>query len=119
MVAAAIVRLAAYLLLTRMHERYMFLALASFAPLVFVRRLRLVYFGLSALFVLTSGTRTPSSTRSGRTVVDVKRFPHRAVVPLAPRQLRNRHLAEEAVVDRRRRDRSPRGLARHPLGERI
>ena len=51
-VAAATVALLAYVLLTRMHERYMFVALATFAPLVIVRPLRLVYAGLSALFLL-------------------------------------------------------------------
>jgi hypothetical protein len=52
MVAAASSSLLAYTLLTRMHERYMFLALASLAPLVFVRPLRLAYVALSGLFVL-------------------------------------------------------------------
>jgi Gpi18-like mannosyltransferase len=51
-VAAAIVSLLAYTLLTRMHERYMFLALACLAPLVFMRPLRLAYAGLSGLFIL-------------------------------------------------------------------
>ena len=51
-VAAATVALLAFALLTRMHERYMFLALAVFAPLVFLRPLRYVYAALSALFVL-------------------------------------------------------------------
>jgi Gpi18-like mannosyltransferase len=51
-VAAAIVSLLAYTLLTRMHERYMFLALAGLTPLVFVRQLRLALAGLSALFIL-------------------------------------------------------------------
>jgi Gpi18-like mannosyltransferase len=51
-VAAASTSLLAYALLTRMHERYMFLSLAVLAPLVFERRLRLALAGLSALFVL-------------------------------------------------------------------
>jgi Gpi18-like mannosyltransferase len=51
-VAAAIVSLLAYTLLTRMHERYMFLALAALAPLVFIRPLRWALAGLSGLFVL-------------------------------------------------------------------
>src|SRR5947208_2818608 len=51
-VAAAIVSLLAYALLTRMHERYMFLSLASLAPLAFLRPVRLVLVGLSGLFVL-------------------------------------------------------------------
>ena len=51
-VAAATVALLAYVLLTRMHERYMFLSLATLAPLVFLRPLRLAYAGLSCLFVL-------------------------------------------------------------------
>jgi Gpi18-like mannosyltransferase len=50
--AAAVVALLAYVLLTRMHERYMFASLACLAPLVFVRPLRLAYAGLSALFLL-------------------------------------------------------------------
>ena len=51
-IAAASVSLLAYSLLTRMHERYMFLALAALAPLVFMRPLRLAYAALSGLFVL-------------------------------------------------------------------
>jgi Gpi18-like mannosyltransferase len=51
-VAAASISLLAFAFLTRMHERYMFLALATLAPLVIVRAFRLVYAGLSALFVL-------------------------------------------------------------------
>jgi Gpi18-like mannosyltransferase len=51
-VASAVLSLLAFTLLTRMHERYMFLALAGLAPLLFVRRLRLVYAALSGLFVL-------------------------------------------------------------------
>jgi hypothetical protein len=52
LVAAACSSLLAYTLLTRMHERYMFLSLAVLAPLVFERRLRLALAALSALFVL-------------------------------------------------------------------
>ena len=51
-VAAATVSLLAYTFLTRMHERYMFLALAALAPLVFIRPLRWALAGLSGLFVL-------------------------------------------------------------------
>jgi hypothetical protein len=51
-VGAAVVSLLAYTLLTRMHERYMFLSLATLAPLVFLRQLRLAYAALSALFIL-------------------------------------------------------------------
>lgn len=51
-IAAAVVGLLAFAVLTRMHERYLFLSLAALAPLVFDRRLRLAYVGLSALFVL-------------------------------------------------------------------
>jgi hypothetical protein len=51
-VAAATVSLLAFALLTRMHERYMFYALAFLAPLVFVRALRLAFAGLSGLYVL-------------------------------------------------------------------
>ena len=51
-VAAAVVSLLAYTLLTRMHERYMFYSLAYLAPLLFVRPLRFVYAGLSGLFIL-------------------------------------------------------------------
>jgi Gpi18-like mannosyltransferase len=51
-VAAAIVSVLAYALLTRMHERYLFLSLACLSPLVFVRQLRLAFAGLSGLFVL-------------------------------------------------------------------
>ena len=52
MVASAAVSLLSYVVLTRMHERYMFLSLACLAPLVFVRRLRWSFAALSALFVL-------------------------------------------------------------------
>jgi Gpi18-like mannosyltransferase len=52
MVAAAVVSVLAYALLTRMHERYMFLSLACLSPLAFIRPLRLVLAGLSGLFVL-------------------------------------------------------------------
>lgn len=52
MVAAAVVSVLAYALLTRMHERYMFLSLACLSPLIFIRPLRLVLAGLSGLFVL-------------------------------------------------------------------
>src|SRR5947208_9319069 len=51
-VAAAVVSILAYALLTRMHERYMFLSLACLAPLAFLRPLRLALAGLSGLFVL-------------------------------------------------------------------
>ncbi len=51
-VAAAVSGLLAYALLTRMHERYMFTSLVCFAPLLFVRQLRLTYAVLSGLFLL-------------------------------------------------------------------
>ena len=51
-VAAAVVSLLAYTLLTRMHERYMFLSLACLAPLAFARPLRFAYAALCGLFVL-------------------------------------------------------------------
>ena len=51
-IGAAVVSLLAYTLLTRMHERYMFLSLATLAPLAFLRPLRLAYAALSALFIL-------------------------------------------------------------------
>ena len=51
-VGAAVVGLLAYTLLTRMHERYMFVSLACLAVLVFVRPLRLSYAALSGLFLL-------------------------------------------------------------------
>jgi Gpi18-like mannosyltransferase len=51
-VAAACTALLAYTFLTRMHERYLFAALAVLMPLVFERRLRWALGGLSALFVL-------------------------------------------------------------------
>src|SRR5215211_5005123 len=52
MVTAAIVSLLAYTLLTRMHERYMFVSLACLSPLIFVRQIRLAFAALSTLFVL-------------------------------------------------------------------
>jgi Gpi18-like mannosyltransferase len=51
-VSAAVVALLGYVVLTRMHERYMFYALVGLAPVIFVRQLRLAYAGLSALFIL-------------------------------------------------------------------
>ena len=51
-VAAAAVSLLAFLTLTRMHERYMFLALICLAPLVVYRGLRWWYAALCGLFVL-------------------------------------------------------------------
>ncbi len=50
--AAGIVSLLAFVLLTRMHERYMFYSLAFLAPLVFVRPLRVAFAALSVLFVV-------------------------------------------------------------------
>jgi dolichyl-phosphate-mannose-protein mannosyltransferase len=50
--AAGIVSLLAFVLLTRMHERYMFYSLAFLTPLVFVRPLRLAFVALSGLFVV-------------------------------------------------------------------
>jgi dolichyl-phosphate-mannose-protein mannosyltransferase len=51
-VAAAGTSLLAFSVLTRMHERYMFYALAFFAPLVFIRPLRFAYTALSGLYVV-------------------------------------------------------------------
>ena len=51
-VGAAVTGLLAYTLLTRMHERYMFVALACLAVLAFARPLRLSYAALSGLFLL-------------------------------------------------------------------
>jgi hypothetical protein len=65
-VAAAAVSLLAFLTLTRMHERYMFLALVCLAPLVVYRGLRWWYAALCALFVvnlwLPYGSQWTSST---------------------------------------------------------
>src|SRR5215211_6572298 len=52
MVTAASVSLLAYTLLTRMHERYMFVSLACLSPLIFVRQIRLAFAALSTLFVV-------------------------------------------------------------------
>jgi Gpi18-like mannosyltransferase len=51
-VAAAATSLLAFTVLTRMHERYMFYALAFLAPLIFIRPVRIVYGVLSGLFFL-------------------------------------------------------------------
>jgi Gpi18-like mannosyltransferase len=51
-VTTAVVSLLAFTLLTRVHERYMFLSLVCLAPLVFARPLRLAYVALSGLFVV-------------------------------------------------------------------
>jgi Gpi18-like mannosyltransferase len=50
--AAATLAVLAFAVLTRMHERYVFTALAMCAPLVFTRPMRLAYAGLSAVFVV-------------------------------------------------------------------
>ncbi|HEX6679600.1 MAG TPA: hypothetical protein VF063_03035 [Gaiellaceae bacterium] len=50
--AAAVVSLIGFLTLTRMHERYMFLALVCLTPLVVNRALRPWYAALSLLFVV-------------------------------------------------------------------
>jgi dolichyl-phosphate-mannose-protein mannosyltransferase len=50
--AAGVTSLLAFVLLTRMHERYMFYSLALLAPLVFLRPLLLAFAALSGLFVL-------------------------------------------------------------------
>lgn len=52
LLAAAVTSLLGYTLLTRMHERYVFIALALFAPLAFTRPLRRTYCLLSALLLL-------------------------------------------------------------------
>jgi Gpi18-like mannosyltransferase len=51
-VGAAVESLLGYTFLTRMHERYLFLTLACLAPMLFVKRLRLIYAALSGLFLL-------------------------------------------------------------------
>jgi dolichyl-phosphate-mannose-protein mannosyltransferase len=51
-IGAAAVSLLAFALLTRMHERYMFYALAFLAPVVFLRPVRLVFAALSGLFAV-------------------------------------------------------------------
>ena len=51
-VGSALISLLAFAFLTRMHERYMFLALATLAPLAVNRALRLAYAALSALFLI-------------------------------------------------------------------
>jgi Gpi18-like mannosyltransferase/putative flippase GtrA len=50
--AAGVVALLAFLLLTRMHERYLFLALACLAPIAFARPVRLPYAALCGLFLV-------------------------------------------------------------------
>lgn len=52
LVTAAACSLAGYTLLTRMHERYLFPTVVLFAPLIFIRQFRRVYWVLSALFVV-------------------------------------------------------------------
>jgi Gpi18-like mannosyltransferase len=52
MVASTAVSLLSYVVLTRMHERYMFLSLACLAPLIFVRYMRWSFVALSLLYVL-------------------------------------------------------------------
>ena len=52
MVASAAVSLLSYVVLTRMHERYMFLSLACLAPLVFMRQIRWALGALSVLYVI-------------------------------------------------------------------
>ncbi|MEO7683725.1 MAG: DUF6541 family protein [Gemmatimonadaceae bacterium] len=50
--AAAALSLLGFTLLTRMHERDLFLVLACLAPLVFLPRFRIVYAAISGLFLL-------------------------------------------------------------------
>jgi dolichyl-phosphate-mannose-protein mannosyltransferase len=50
--AAAATSLFGFTFLTRMHERYMFPALALLAPLIFARPMRRAYVALSSIFVL-------------------------------------------------------------------
>jgi Gpi18-like mannosyltransferase len=52
LVASAALSLLGFTFLTRMHERYLFAALVSFAPFVFMRPLRRTYVALSILFLL-------------------------------------------------------------------
>ena len=52
LVGAAVESLLGYTLLTRMHERYLFLTLACLVPLVFVRPVRAAYAALSGLLLL-------------------------------------------------------------------
>ncbi len=50
---AAVTSLLGYALLTRMHERYMFPAIAFLAPVIFSRPIRRMYWALSLLFLLS------------------------------------------------------------------
>ena len=111
-VASAVVSLLAYILLTRMHERYMFLALACLSPLVFTRSLRLAYAGLCGLFVLNLWYALRVLQRA------VARAGARAgaALPLDVRRHRDRHLAEDVLVGRGHRRRTRRRLDRSPLG---
>ena len=106
-------RLLAFALLTRMHERYMFLALVFFAPLVFVRPLRLAYAALSALFLLNLWY--PYAFFNTRWW-HVQGFHFDPWFDWLFGGFVDRHVAEEGLVARRHGDRARRRLARRPLG---
>ena len=110
--ASAAVSLLAFTFLTRMHERYLFLALATLAPLVVVRALRLVYAGLSALFLLSLWY--PYAFFNTQWRVRDAAVP--AAVRLAPRRVRHGLVAAAPLVGRGDGDRAPRRVARHRLG---
>ena len=90
----------------------MFLALACLAPLVFVPPLRLALRG--ALGALRPQPLVP--VRVLQLAMARRGLPLPAVVRLDLRRLRERHVAEEALVARRRRRRSRRRVARRCVG---
>ena len=114
MVASAAVSLLSYVVLTRMHERYMFLALVCLAPLVFVRQLRWAFGASRCSSWSTSGGCSPTSTSVARPGV-----PLPAHLRLALRRPRDRLVAAQGSLARGDGDRPGRRRARRPLdGER-
>ena len=90
--AAAITSLLGYTLLTRMHERYMFVALPLLAPLIFCRQLRFAYWALSTVFILDLWFAFAYANVS--LPVPVQGLKLRAGVRVGLRRLSVRHLAE-------------------------
>ena len=114
-VGAAVVGLLAFTLLTRMHERYMFVSLACLAVLAFARPLRLSYAALSGLFLLNLWY--PYAFFNSQWGVQDFHLP--AVVRLDLRRICERHVAANGLVARRHRGRPRHRVVRAPLGRAV
>ena len=115
-VAAASVALLAFALLTRMHERYMFLALAMLrAARLHAAAAARATPALSALFVLNLWY---PYAFFNRVWWHVQGFHYNPWFDWLFGGFVDRHVAEEGLVARRHRDRARRRVARSPLGRR-